>query len=671
MDQIFRLGDLREGPMGSWMGRHRLVDCGGFSVEPLLDSGFSADEEGEEKEEQVLVAARDQVLGDLVSNLPTIQPHVASAAKLTTIDWQMDQQMEDSPIDQLPDSVLVSILSSVNDAKWLVRCAVLSKRFNSLVWQVPDVRFGSSETFEGEDGRRRCCYSMWDDFEEIVTDTVMKMTDLQSLTVVSDVEYSEVSEEAVEIWLKHAGGMLRSLKLHTEKSLARDSDCTIANLDMVLRYCSTLEVLDLSVGRLRLGPCNNPPLGIFKRLTELKVTQLVVEWQADLSAMLASMPRLETLMLELVCGQFRNVIDFPGPSLKRLVLSMVPMYGPALDPSADAGRHDHKQKIVITAPNLEILELTVHGTYSVALVGGGKLKHLQANVWFATLDLELSPEVKTLETLVMRANLESGADNGRGYWKTWDSILSRFNDSLQKLTWGVQFFEDEEDRVNSLPGYPAGGIFRNVVYSSRNAMPGKRPIPIHPLQFCRNFHELRTLSIESSDFVRSLERGFILLSKSIGQKCAKKEDAATGCGKSEGAKLATEGGARDKEVTNGLKKKPARNPSSTDFHDNDASPKACHDSTSNFEAMSCLPKLERLLLQLESVREVTVQVLSLFLDESPSLRNVFVCTGKFQRAWSGRPEQMCRLQNLEQKYSRVKFRYSTSATSMDSQDFLV
>lgn len=223
------------------------------------------------------------------------------------------QQEAGSPLDRLPDPVLLLILAGVgHPAQHLIRCAAVCRRLNRLVWQAPNLTFNiSNDPIHGPDVP-----------EAAIAATVARMADLRSLALRSHLVVRPLLGAAfVSTLASHCRGTLRRLSIG---NLDNNGDMRV--LVRHVARCQRLEELRLEgVGRGRLhGGESEPPDGAaagalrLPRLHTLALERLHLSDEL-VRALVAGSPALEEVTLRAVGGLESPVLE--GPRLVRVHVS--------------------------------------------------------------------------------------------------------------------------------------------------------------------------------------------------------------------------------------------------------------------------------------------------------------------------------------------------------------
>ncbi|GBG88182.1 hypothetical protein CBR_g46671 [Chara braunii] len=409
---------------------------------------------------------------------PIPKPAAAAAAAALTVSNQerANEKRNFDLMGLLPDSVILDILGAIKDAKSVVRCSVLSKRFHSLVRQVPHLRFTISDFYhlgspDVEQTR----------FQDAVGRMVVENDGLKSLEIVCE----DVDEEELGTWLSCAGMSLENLHLEMCPLPNEGLATSLVISSHVLEHCKRLRSLEVWCRKeseqeymCELGPLPLS-LGPFRQLESLQVGNVLVEGEAHLSSLLSLLPVLRVLILDSVCGLDAESVQVFSPTLECLMIRLHQSNSPTAEGCA-------LRELVVDAPALQTL--CVEAAESLVVRRSSKLASLTLEAWTPDVDWELHSDITVVSMLDVGSVIPFDV-NGHVWWKKFEMLLQRFRLSLRKLIWKLAFFEEAEEDEEA----PTFGELA--------------PVPVHPWEFCRHLGELRRLVIEQPCFISSLERG--------------------------------------------------------------------------------------------------------------------------------------------------------------------
>ncbi|GBG80708.1 hypothetical protein CBR_g31165 [Chara braunii] len=331
-------------------------------------------------------------------------------------------------MDQLPDSLILKILSSLKYAEYIVRCSVLSKRLNELVWQVPEVYFRPVP------GIYKCEWGSEYGLQQAVTATVSKTKCLKRLVVKGD-ETDHITQYAMRTWLSHVGSTLESLEWDFRLfSPSRVYVYSVHHPMNLLAYCKRLKKCKLQFqghGDFLTSIQLPSLLGTFKQLQVLSAPWCVEDKQSVISTWLQLLPNLERLTLQPVSGPALQHLCIEGcmPKLQELTIET----------------EDDNELVLIDLPSLETLFVSACGSLKVR--SGAKLKHLRLDVSRSMPDAvwDLSDDVQ-LKTLEITGRSYHWC--GRETWERCRGLFTRNRRSLQTVGWETLLAKPMDDCVS-------------------------------------------------------------------------------------------------------------------------------------------------------------------------------------------------------------------------------
>ncbi|GBG89276.1 hypothetical protein CBR_g48985 [Chara braunii] len=267
-------------------------------------------------------------------------------------------------IEQLPEFLLTKILSKLN-VRDLVRCALVSKRFSELVWEVQELSFNirTLGVQMGDGGRA---------FSSVVIDVVRKMHDLRSLHL-SGMDFTTAF---LQQCLEHVGPSLQELKLYGMDIIGCSQETTACLLNCIFTHCTSLKNLDAH----------------YKAFNPVDVhTAVMAAGSGDGRTISSTLQRLSIQLRVDNSSNVEDVIDFVSfcPGLQELHLALrcencdapiaieiekLPMLEVL---SVNFGKFDaaHPKTISLNAPSL--IDLTVRGAQRIIIKGESCLRKLE------------------------------------------------------------------------------------------------------------------------------------------------------------------------------------------------------------------------------------------------------------------------------------------------------
>ncbi|GBG88126.1 hypothetical protein CBR_g46615 [Chara braunii] len=249
-------------------------------------------------------------------------------------------------INSLPDALILDILGCVGDAKTVLRCAAVCRRFRDLIDRVPILRF-EMKRWEG---------SFQVDINKHVTAAILRTTYLKSLTICCE-KYPGWGPEVVEAWLAHTSKFLEEFSfkdnvaedncnfntgvadpkcfLHRLVSSVMDHCVKLRKLEVCCPY--TFNCLHLSTSQLESLQSRKP----FASLEHLAVSEVAFFGCEYFEPPFGAFPNLKVLHLDKITGVKMAFVG--SKSLKVLRLG--------------TGFRSSLDSVTIDAPSLERLEL--------------------------------------------------------------------------------------------------------------------------------------------------------------------------------------------------------------------------------------------------------------------------------------------------------------------------
>ncbi|GBG59830.1 hypothetical protein CBR_g66634 [Chara braunii] len=301
------------------------------------------EEEGEEGEEGNKESGPDTDEGASKRLRTDKYAAMEGEKEVDMVEGKEEEEEGDPPpstdINSLPDSLLVNVLCAIGDAKSLFKCAAVCRRFNQLVWKVPEL------SFKVECSRR----ALEEDYSEPITEAIRRTADLRVLNV-KFCELVVCRAEVVQAWLRHVSNHLTHFSLVVSPSCNVERGILHHVFYCALNYCRNLRHLEVDL-RLQMQTVDLKSLLKHQPLESLEYLSITrVDFSKDpdfVRSLLTLFPNLKTLKLSGIKGPKEVILE--SPLLEVFELEGSRRRGRYLDGWVD--------RVVIDAPCLQELVL--------------------------------------------------------------------------------------------------------------------------------------------------------------------------------------------------------------------------------------------------------------------------------------------------------------------------